>query len=111
MGRVHALQIKLKGVWINISSLQKSFIKANIISLIVYPFFIVTCAIVNLFQNKSFDFFGFSLNVCLEENSGSVSLNISIYFILTIAVIYVVSFLLFLGYEKFIKNKNLGVEE
>lgn len=71
--------------------MRKSISTASMITLGVYPSFLVLMFILNLFSNRSFSFFGFGLDLEILESSAQIGLFIKPYFFLTFILVFAIS--------------------
>lgn len=78
---------------------------AGMLTLLVYPAFLVLMFINHLFSNRSFNFFGFGLDLLLMDNGAEIGLFIKPQFFMTFVVIFVVS-LGCLKAVEIVKNKE-----
>lgn len=61
------------------------------ISFMIYPCFLVLLFIINLFNNRSFSFFGFGLDLNIQETSAEIGLFIKPHFFLSFIFLFALS--------------------
>ena len=64
---------------------------AGVMTLLVYPSFLVLMFVSHLFANRAFTFFGFGLDLTLLENSADIRLYMKPYFFLSFMLIFIIS--------------------
>lgn len=70
--------------------MKKNISIAGIVTLGVYPSFLVLLFITKLFSNTSFSFFGFGLDLEVLESSAEIGLFVKPYFFLSFVLVFVV---------------------
>ncbi|AMC93537.1 hypothetical protein AOC36_05935 [Erysipelothrix larvae] len=80
------------------------FTQSSIIAFVIYPISIIFLSFVYLFQNKSFNFMGFSVNPIVDIDSASVSVSVSPMFLVSILLVFILITIISYLKERGIRN-------
>ncbi len=82
---------------------KKTFV-ASVSAFIVYPVALIFAFVVNLFQDRSFGFFGFKLLVEKSEQSAALALSIKPVFFTSFLIVFVIVLGFLFLFERFKKQ-------